>query len=81
MGATHTNHFDEKSAERPLKTMINIHHPHKIKINKKADKYTFKTHFEHGNNHFNQIKFKIGQQFPWIKRLYLAGFGKQQAKH
>jgi len=75
--ATHTSKFDDKSAERPLKTIADVHHPHKIKINRKADKYTFKTQFEHGNNHFKQIKFKIGRQFPWVKRLYLAVLTKK----
>jgi len=70
--ATHTTSFNARSAERPLKSLNGLHHPKKIRINKKADKYTFKTQFEHGNNRFNLIKFKIGQQIPWIKQLYLT---------
>jgi hypothetical protein len=75
--ATHTTSFDNTVAEKPLKSITAIQHPNKIKINQKADKYTFKKLYENGNNHFNQIRFKIGQQFPWIKSLYLAAFGKQ----
>jgi hypothetical protein len=74
--ATHTTSFNSDVAEVPLQTITEIKHPAKIRINKKADNYTYKKLYENGNNHFNHFRFMIGQQFPWIKKLYLAGSNK-----
>ncbi len=75
--ATHTTSYNSDVAEVALQTLSTLKHPEKIRINKKADNYTFKKLYENGNNHLNHIRFKIGRQFPWIKRLYLAGLNKR----
>lgn len=75
--ATHTQWVDINIADLPLQEITTVQHPHKIKLNQKADKVTFKKHFEHGNTHFNHFKYRIGKLFPWIKNLYLAVSGKQ----
>lgn len=71
--ATHTHSFDKNSSELPLSNIgTTIKHPPKLKINKRADRTTYKKLYQFGNTRFNLIKFKIGQKLPFVKALYLS---------
>jgi hypothetical protein len=69
--ATHTGHFDPKVAHLPLRGLTTIRHPEKIRIDERADRYTYKNLFQQGDTRFNRIKFKIGQKLPVVKQVYL----------
>lgn len=70
--ATHTHSFDKNSSELPLFSVRNIVHPATVKINKRADRTSYKKLFQFGNTRFNRIKFKLGQKIPFVKSLYLS---------
>ncbi|MDR6940422.1 nucleotide-diphospho-sugar transferase [Mucilaginibacter pocheonensis] len=75
--ATHTHSFDPNVTAIPLNSINEIKHPEVIKINTKADAYTFKKLFGRGTTGFDRIKFKIGKKIPLIKRVYLKTIGKK----
>ena len=69
--ATHTHQIDHPAANAPSNSLKSIKHPAKIRIAKKADRFTYKKLDEGNNTRFNLIKFRIGKKLPLIKTLYL----------
>lgn len=75
--ATHTHNTDSNIANKERATLNLLKHPNRIKVSQKADSYTYKTHYQHGNTRFNAFKFKLGAKYPFIKTLYLKLKGQR----